>query len=59
MIGVLTTYHLIYSMYPMFSLRPLCVLCVSVVNAFLTKIHHRDTEDAEGAQRVIGNCNSL
>src|SRR5678815_3006435 len=29
----------------------LCVLCVSVVDEFRVKLHHRDTEDTEVAQR--------
>jgi len=33
------------------SLRNLCVLCVSVVNRFAAKPHHRGTEDTEAAQR--------
>src|SRR6185503_20118351 len=33
------------------SLCNLCVLCVSVVNRFAAKHHHRDTENTEAAQR--------
>src|SRR6185503_7159859 len=33
------------------SLCNLCVLCVSVVDEFRVKPHHRDTEDTEVAQR--------
>jgi YtcA family len=33
------------------SLCNLCVLCVSVVNRFAAKPHHRDTENTEIAQR--------
>ena len=33
------------------SLCDLCVLCVSVVDEFRVKPHHRDTEDTEIAQR--------
>jgi hypothetical protein len=33
------------------SLCNLCVLCVSVVDEFRGKIHHRDTENTEVAQR--------
>src|SRR4029079_2963991 len=33
------------------SLCNLCVLCVSVVDEFRVKPHHRDTEDSEVAQR--------
>src|SRR6185436_10309320 len=35
----------------LFSLCTLCVLCVSVVNIFLRKNNHRDTEHTEFAQR--------
>src|SRR5689334_12053019 len=35
------------------SLCKLCVLCVSVVDEFRAKVHHRDTEDTELAQRKI------
>jgi hypothetical protein len=33
-----------------FPLRPLRVLCASAVNLFSDALHHRDAEDAEGAQ---------
>src|ERR1044072_3726208 len=33
------------------SLWKLCVLCVSVVDEFRAKTHHRDTENTEAAQR--------
>src|SRR6185369_6355613 len=33
------------------SLCDLCVLCVSVVDEFRAKTHHRDTENTEVAQR--------
>src|SRR6202008_3188310 len=36
------------------SLCNLCVLCVSVVDEFRAKTHHRDTEDTEVAQRNPG-----
>ena len=36
-----------------FSLRTLCVLCVSAVNSFYGCIHRRDAEDAEVAQRNV------
>ena len=36
------------------SLCNLCVLCVSVVDEFRAKTHHRDTENAEVAQRSYG-----
>jgi hypothetical protein len=32
---------------PILSLRPLCVLCVSVVSVFIGPIYHRDTKDTE------------
>jgi hypothetical protein len=35
------------------SLCNLCVLCVSVVNEFRAKTHHRDTENTEVAQRNL------
>jgi hypothetical protein len=35
------------------SLCNLCVLCVSVVDEFRAKTHHRDTENAEVAQRSL------
>src|ERR1044072_416548 len=35
------------------SLCNLCVLCVSVVDEFRAKTHHRDTENTEVAQRIL------
>jgi hypothetical protein len=42
-------------MKPYFSLCPLCALCASVVNAYFSKIHYRDTENtAGGTESFIG-----
>jgi len=41
------------------SLCNLCVLCVSVVDEFRVKPHHRDTEDTEVAQRNPKSANCL
>ena|ERR1044072_6888842 len=41
------------------SLCNLCVLCVSVVDEFRAKTHHRDTENTEVAQRISEVITSL